>query len=93
MHLEHHVTVYECPERRASGPLLMRAHRPRGAFTAERTVDGVWRAIAKLPAVPGPAWTELVDELACEVLYVGAVAALWPGLDPWPAAEPEPLAT
>lgn len=80
-----HATVYECPERRAQGPLLMSATGPQGAFVAQRSSAGVWQRLATLPGALAPAWAELQDELAREVLYVGALAALWPGQDPWAA--------
>lgn len=88
MHLGFHVTVYECPERRAQGPLLISGRGPMGAFVAERNTAGTWQALPSLPTPLVPGWTELRDELACEVLYVGVVAALWPGLDPWKVAAP-----
>jgi hypothetical protein len=80
-----HATVYECPERRAQGPLLMSATGPQGAFVAQRSSAGAWQQLAALPAALAPAWAELQDDLAREVLFVGAVAALWPGQDPWSA--------
>lgn len=85
-----HATVYECPERRAQGPLLMTATGPQGAFVAQRSPAGGWQRLAALPAMLAPAWAELTDDLAREVLYVGAFAALWPGQDPWgtPVAQP-----
>lgn len=93
MNLASHTTVYECPERRAQGPLLMSATGPQGAFVAQRSSAGTWQQLAALPAALAPAWAELTDELAREVLFVGAVAALWPGQDPWAAPTAPATAT
>lgn len=81
--------VYECPERRAQGPVLLQASGPKGQFVAQRAANGTWSRLAEMPSTLAPAWAEVKDDLAREVLYIGAVAALWPGLDPWPfAAKP-----
>ncbi len=83
MNLPHNAALYECPERQSQGPLLLQADGPHGPFVAQRAIDGSWARLVAMPDLPAPAWSEVKNELACEVLYVGAVAALWPGLDPW----------
>lgn len=77
-------SLYECPDRGTSGPLLLRAHGPQGWFVAERSVEGAWTQLPAEPQPLAPAWSLVDCELAPEVLYVGACAALWPGVDPWP---------
>jgi hypothetical protein len=79
-------SLYECPDRGARGPLLLSAHGPRGWFVAERSVEGAWTRLAAEPQPLAPVWSRVDCELAPEVLYVGACAALWPGVDPWPEA-------
>ena len=86
MNLPSNTALYECPQRRAHGPLLLQADGPHGPFVAQRAIDGSWVRLALMPTLTAAAWAEVDDELAREVLYVGAVAALWPGLDPWGAA-------
>lgn len=82
---------FECPQRRAQGPLLLNATGPHGPFVAQRSTAGQWTQLAALPTALAPQWTQGQDSLACEVLFLGACEALWPGQDPWPlAATPEP---
>lgn len=79
-------SLYECPQRKTEGPLLLSANGPKGWFVAERSVEGAWTRLSAVPATLEPSWIRVDCELAPEVLYVGACAALWPGVDPWPAA-------
>lgn len=76
-------SLYECPERRTGGPLLLRATGPQGAFVAERSVEGAWTRLPGVPDELDASWTLVKGDLAPEVLYVGACDALWPGVDPW----------
>jgi hypothetical protein len=80
------VSLYECPDRRTTGPLLLSATGPQGWFVAERSIAGDWTRLAEVPASLDEAWIRVECDVAPEVLYMGACDALWPGVDPWSRA-------